>query len=85
MTKIDSVRRILAYLLMFSMAPLTVIMRSKLKELISLIDDTVIFVSVSCIILLIVFPPLPIMRPIKLLCARIFKHISLKQKKNKLQ
>uniref|UniRef100_A0A182UZT0 Uncharacterized protein n=1 Tax=Anopheles merus TaxID=30066 RepID=A0A182UZT0_ANOME len=37
---------------MFSIDPFTVMMRSKLKLLMSLIELTVIFVSVSCIILL---------------------------------
>lgn len=41
--------------------------------------DTVIFVSVSCIIRLIVLPPLPMIRPIRLLCARIFSEISLQE------
>lgn len=68
------------YLLIFSMEPLTVIIRSKLNELMSLILETVIFVSVSCMIRFIVFPPLPIIRPIRLLCANIFKLISLKKK-----
>lgn len=43
--------------------------------------ETVIFVSVFSIILLIVLPLLPIIRPIKLLCARIFSGTSLKLKK----
>lgn len=59
------------------MDPFTVMMRSKLKLLISLIELTVILVSVSCMMRLIVFPLLPMMRPIKLLWAKIFKIISL--------
>jgi len=39
--------------------------------------ETVIFVSVSCMIRLIVLPPLPMIRPIRLLWARILRDISL--------
>jgi uncharacterized membrane protein len=38
------------------------------------------FVSVSFFIVFIIFPPLPIIRPIKLLCARTFKTISIEEK-----
>lgn len=54
-------------LAMFSMEPLTVMIRSRLKLLMSLMDETVILVSVSCMILLMVLPLLPMMRPIRLL------------------
>lgn len=63
------------------MLPFTVMMRSRLKLLISLILLTVIFVSVSCMIFLIVVPPFPMIRPIKLLCARILNDISLLTRK----
>ncbi|CAH1998216.1 unnamed protein product [Acanthoscelides obtectus] len=47
------------------MPPFTVMIRSKLNELMSLMLDTVILVSVSCMMRLIVLPPLPMMRPIR--------------------
>lgn len=43
--------------------------------------ETVIFVSVSCMIRLIVLPPLPMIRPIRLLWARILRDISLETEK----
>jgi hypothetical protein len=44
--------------------------------------ETVILVSVSSMTRLIVLPPLPMIRPIRLLCARIFSEISLSKRMN---
>ena len=44
--------------------------------------ETVILVSVSNMTRLMVLPPLPMIRPIRLLCAKIFNEISLQTKKN---
>ena len=46
--------------------------------------ETVILVSVSCMTRLMVLPPFPMMRPMRLLCARIFSDTSLNQTKAKL-
>lgn len=57
-----------------------IINKKNLLDMISLLFSTN-FVSVSVFIVFIIFPPLPIIRPIKLLCARTFKTISLEKKK----
>lgn len=58
--------------------PIKKIIVKKIKEPHSYLD-TAIFVSVCSIILLMVLPFFPIILPMRLLCARIFKGISLQK------
>ena len=53
------------------------LLSKKTKHVCFIYLDTVILVSVSSITRLMVLPPLPIIRPIRLLCARIFSETSL--------